>query len=174
MCLNHPDSIPLPLVQWKTVFHKTGEVQWSQSCSVMSNSLQPPGLYSPWNSPGQNTEVGSCFLLQGIFPAQESTYVSHISGTFFTSWATREAKNTGVGSLSLLQWILLIQESNQGLLDCRQILYQLRHQGSPWNWSLCQKGWGPLLEQIIQFKIIFESTMSIIRAHTKKRKWVAS
>ena len=31
----------------------------------MSNSLQPHGLYSPWNSPGQNTGVGSLSLLQG-------------------------------------------------------------------------------------------------------------
>ena len=29
----------------------------SESHSVMSNSLQPHGLYSPWNSPGQNTGV---------------------------------------------------------------------------------------------------------------------
>ena len=36
----------------------------------MSNALQPHGLYSPWNSPGQNTGVGSCFLLQGIFLTQ--------------------------------------------------------------------------------------------------------
>ena len=36
----------------------------------MSSSLQPHGLYSPWNSPGQNTGVGSHSLLQGIFPAQ--------------------------------------------------------------------------------------------------------
>ena len=40
-------------------------------------------------------------------------------------------KNTGVGSLSLLQRIFLIQESNQGFLHCRQILYQLRYQGNP-------------------------------------------
>ena len=30
----------------------------------------PQGLYSPWNSPGQNTGVGSLSLLQGIFPIQ--------------------------------------------------------------------------------------------------------
>ena len=36
----------------------------------MSNSLQTYGLYSPWNSPGQNTGVGSCSLLQGTFPTQ--------------------------------------------------------------------------------------------------------
>ena len=38
----------------------------------MSDSLWPHGLYSPWNSPGQNTGVGSCSLLQGIFPVQGS------------------------------------------------------------------------------------------------------
>ena len=27
-------------------------------------------LYSPWNSPGQNTGMGSHFFLQGIFPTQ--------------------------------------------------------------------------------------------------------
>ena len=32
--------------------------------------LWPHGLYSPWNSPGQNTGVGSLPLLQGIFPTQ--------------------------------------------------------------------------------------------------------
>ena len=36
-------------------------------------------------------------------------------------------KNTGVGSLSLLQGIFPTQESNQGLLHCRLILYQLSY-----------------------------------------------
>ena len=49
-------------------------------------------LYSPWNSPGQNTWVGSCSLLQGVFPTQ--------------GWSP-------------------------GLPHCKQILYQLSHQGSP-------------------------------------------
>ena len=39
-------------------------------------------------------------------------------------------KNTGVESQSLLQGIFLTQESDQGLLHCRRILYQLSHQGS--------------------------------------------
>ena len=38
--------------------------------SVMSSSLRSHGLYSPWNSPGQNTGVGSRSLLQRIFPTQ--------------------------------------------------------------------------------------------------------
>ena len=44
----------------------------SEICSVVSDSLWPHGLYSPWNSPGQNTGVGSLSLLQGIFPTQGS------------------------------------------------------------------------------------------------------
>ena len=40
-------------------------------------------------------------------------------------------KNTGAGSLSLLQGMFLTQESNQGLLPCRWILYELNYQGSP-------------------------------------------
>ena len=43
-----------------------------ESRSVLSGSLLPHGLYSPWNSPGQNTEVGGLSLLQGIFPTQGS------------------------------------------------------------------------------------------------------
>ena len=42
----------------------------SESHSVMSDSLWPHGLYSPWNSPGQNTGLGALSLLQGIFPTQ--------------------------------------------------------------------------------------------------------
>ena len=53
----------------------------SESRSVMSNSLRPRGQYSPWNSLGWNTGVGSLSLLQRIFPTQ----VSHIAGRFFTS-----------------------------------------------------------------------------------------
>ena len=44
----------------------------SESRSVVSDSLQSHGLHSPWNSPGQNTGLGSLSLLQGIFPTQGS------------------------------------------------------------------------------------------------------
>ena len=42
----------------------------SESCSVKPDSLRPHGLYSPWNSSGHNTGVGSLSLLQGIFATQ--------------------------------------------------------------------------------------------------------
>ena len=40
------------------------KVKVAQSCLT----LRSHGLDSPWNSPGQNTGVGSLSLLQGIFP----------------------------------------------------------------------------------------------------------
>ena len=43
-------------------------VKRSESCSVMSDPLRPYGLYSPWNSPGQNTGVRNLSLLQGNLP----------------------------------------------------------------------------------------------------------
>ena len=48
------------------------EVKWSQSCSVVSDSFQPHGLYSPLNFPAQNIGVGGLSLLQGIFLTQSS------------------------------------------------------------------------------------------------------
>ena len=67
---------------------------------------------------------------RGSSRPREQTQISCVVGRFFTIWATREPKNTGVGSLSLLQRIFPTQESNHGLSHCRQILFQLSHQGS--------------------------------------------
>ena len=68
--------------KWQLVFEKSGFFFSkylfsceSESCLVMSNSLWPRGLYSPWNSPGQNTGVGSLSFLQRIFPTQGSNPV---------------------------------------------------------------------------------------------------
>ena len=66
---------------------KKVKVKVTQSYPTLCNPMD-----CPWNSPGQNTGVGSLSLPQGIFPTQ------------------------GL---------------NPGLLHCRQILYQLRHKGSP-------------------------------------------
>ena len=104
----------------------------SESYTVVSNPLQPHGLYSPWNSPGRNTGVGSLSLLQGLFVTQGSNPgLSHCRRILYQLSHKGSPKNTGVGSLSFLQGIFLTQESNQGLLHCRWILYQLSYQGSP-------------------------------------------
>ena len=65
----------------------------------MSDSLWPHGLYSPWNSPGQDTGVG-CSL----------------------SRVSSQPRSPGDRQRII---------RNPGLPYCRQILYQLSHEGSP-------------------------------------------
>ena len=94
--------------------HRVLKVKVAQSC---------PTLYDPmattWNSPGQNTGVGSLSLLQGIFPTQ--------------------GLNPGILQARTLEWVAFpfsrgifpTQGLNPGLPPCRQILYQLCRKGSP-------------------------------------------
>ena len=75
---------------------------------------------------------GSLSLLQGIFPNQGSSPgLPHWRQIFLPAETPGKPKNTGVGSWCFLQQIFSTQELNWGLLHCRWILYQLRHQGSP-------------------------------------------
>ena len=68
------------------------------SHSIMPNSLWPHGLYSPWNSPGQNTGVGSLALLQGIFPTQGSNLgLSHCRQILY--------QLSHKGSPRILEWV---------------------------------------------------------------------
>ena len=60
--------------------------KWSESHSGMSDTLQPHGLYSPWNSPGQNTGVGRAVpFSRGSSQPRDQTQVSWIAGGFITS-----------------------------------------------------------------------------------------
>ena len=73
--------------------------------------------------------------------------VSCMAGEFLPTEPPGKPKNTGVGSLSLLQRIFLTQESDWGLLRCRQFFFfffflfvcfffnQLSYQGNPCPWS---------------------------------------
>ena len=70
----------------------------SESHSVVSDSLQPHGLYSPWNSPGQNTGVDSLSLLQGIFPTQGSN-----PGLPHCRWILYHLNHQG--SPRILEWV---------------------------------------------------------------------
>lgn len=70
-------QVTQPLWVWK----------WkSESHSVVSDSLRPRGLYTPWNSPGQNTGVGSRSLLQGVFPTQGLKSVALLKKRKWEEW----------------------------------------------------------------------------------------
>ena len=96
-------------------------VAQSESCSVVSDSLQPRGLYSSWNSPGQNTGVGSLSLPQGIFPTQGSNPgLAHCGRLLYQLSHKGSPRILDWVGLSLLLGIFLTQESNQGFLCCRR------------------------------------------------------
>ena len=107
-------------------------MKWSESCSVIADSLWPHGLYSPWNPPGQNTGVGSLSLLQKVKWSEvniaQSCPTLWDPHALYSPWNS-PGWNTGVGSLFLLQGIFPSQGSNPGLLHCRQMLYHLSHKG---------------------------------------------
>ena len=70
--------------------------QYCESRSVVSDSLQPHGLYSPWNSSGWNTGVGSHSLLQQIFPTQELNWgLMHCRQIFYQLRICLLCKKTG-------------------------------------------------------------------------------
>ena len=99
---------------------------------VVFDSLRPHGLYTPWNSPGQNTGVGSFSLLQGIFPTQGTK-----SGLPHCRQVLYQLNHKG--SPRMPEWVAypFSSRSSQprsqcGLLHCRQILYWLSY-SLPWS-----------------------------------------
>ena len=60
--------------------HSSGGV--SESRSVVSDSLWPHGLFSPWNFPGQNTGMIAIPFCSGYSQPRDQTPVSHITGSF--------------------------------------------------------------------------------------------
>ena len=92
--------VPTTLNSWNYLDihgHSPLYLESESESEVVSDSLRPYGLLPirllrPWDFPGKSTGVDCHFLLQGIFPTQES---------------------------------------NAGLLHCRQILSQLSYKGSP-------------------------------------------
>ena len=67
-------------VNLTTIKHSNTNVIHSESCPVMSDSLRPHGLYSAWNSPGQNTRAGSLSFSRGSSQPRDQTQVSSIAG----------------------------------------------------------------------------------------------
>ena len=109
----------------------------SVSRSVTSDSLWPYGL-----------QLDRLFTVRGILQARilewadisffrrssqprDQTQVSHTAGDSLPAEPQGKPKNIGVSSHSLLQGIFPTHGSNPGLPHCRQILYQLGHQGRP-------------------------------------------
>ena len=102
----------------------------SDCCNPMESS--PPGSFVHGDSPGKNTGVGCHALRQGDLrkPGIECRSPT-LQVDSLLSEPPGKPQNTALGSLPLFQGNFLTQESNYGLLHCRQILYQLSYPGSP-------------------------------------------
>ena len=79
---------------WEALLLTWSEVKVTQLCPT----LQPHGLCSLWNSPGQNTGVGSLSLLQGIFPTHGSN-----PGLLHCRWILYQLSHKG--SPRILEWV---------------------------------------------------------------------
>ena len=111
------------------LMHKT--LQGKKPGELSRRLTLAPSTESKRQHPGQNNRVCSLSLLQrnlpnsGIEPRSPTLQADSLPAK-----PQGKPKNTRVGSLSLLQQIFLTQELNQGLLCCRQILYQLSYKGT--------------------------------------------
>ena len=99
-----------------------GKVKVTQSCPTLCNPMDHTihgnlqARILEWVAFPFSRESSQPRHQTQVLPLQAESLLAEPQG---------KPKNIGVGSLSLLQWIFLTQESNQGLLHYRQILYQL-------------------------------------------------
>ena len=117
----------------ETSLQNTGDNSYIMTTNREKKESEVPQLCltlcEPMDYAVQNTGVVSHCLLQ--FPTQGANPADSLQADSLPAEPQGKPKNTGVGSLSLLQQVFPTQGLNWGFLYCRQILYQLSYQGSP-------------------------------------------
>ena len=104
----------------------------AQLCLIFCNPLHCslPGSSIHAMSKARKLEWVAISFSRDSSQPRDRTQVSHFADRL-PSEPLGNSKTTAVGSLSLLQGIFVTQGFNQGLLHCRQILYQLSYQEGP-------------------------------------------
>ena len=92
----------------------TLEASASEIHSVTSDSLQPHGLYSPRNSPSQNTGWVVFPFFRGSSQTRDQAQVSHTEGRFF--YQLRH-QGSPIYKMDLYKWCFL----DTNITVCRQI-----------------------------------------------------
>ena len=106
----------------------------AQSCLTLCKPIDcsPPGACVHGIPQARTVEWLAMPSSRGSSPPRDGTQVSRSAGGFLTiSEPPGKPVNIGVGCHSFPQWIFPTHESNQGLLRCRWILYQLTYQTKP-------------------------------------------
>ena len=101
----------------------------------MSDSLWPHGLYSPWNSPGQNTGVGGRSLFQGIFPTQGLN-----AGLLHCRWFLYQLSHKG--SPRILEWVACPFTTNRSSPSRNPTRVSSIAGGFFINWTIREALWG--------------------------------
>ena len=117
----------------KLQYLPTSSYTWLKRKVKVTQLCLTLGLYSPWNSPGRNSGVGSCSLLRGIFPTQEWN-----PGPPYCWWILYQLRHKG----SLYIWIALITEHDfiMKTTDCSISFYLTQSyfkDGSGWCSTFC-------------------------------------
>ena len=113
----------------------------AQSCPILKPyGLYPNSIFCPWNSPGENTGVGSLSFFQGIFLRQILYHLSHqgnlaseFASTMELEWEKDSDANSS--SLEVCQFVL---EGRGGKKKKREKMRQemLNSQNSSMKWEL--------------------------------------
>ena len=97
------------------------------------SQLKLQNILKPFTFPG----LKNCYYYHLKKKESENLSVLSCSLRLYELYSPSPGHSTGVGNLSLLQGIFPTQELNRGVLHCRQILYQLSRQGSPFGSFKC-------------------------------------
>ena len=92
---------------------------------IKKQNIELYTLYEMYFSNVKTSGSGSCSVVSDSLQPHRL-----LLARLLCAWNS-PGRNTGVGSHSLLQGIFLTQGLNLGLPHCRQVLYCLSHQGSP-------------------------------------------
>ena len=109
---------------------------WFRSIGRVSGTLLVHNVFLKALGKSKSRGVHGCFCCSVAQSSPTLCNPMTMATRLLCPWDS-PGKNTGVGCHSLLQGIFLTQGSNLGLLHCRQILYSLSHQGSPFS-TLCK------------------------------------
>ena len=82
-----------------------------------------------------------CIIMCACSVVSNSLWPHGLSPTRLLHPWDSPGENTVMGCHFLFQGIFLMQGSNQGLLHCRQMLYPLNHQGSPFAYKVYINSW---------------------------------
>ena len=128
--IKFPFTIKCINIKWN-IERGNNIIKWAVKWTLLSHVwlFATHGLFSPWNSPGQNTGVGSLSLLQGIIKGSNLGF-QHCGRILY------QLSHKGIPRI--LAWVAYPFSSGSSqprngtrVLHCRWILYQLSYQGRP-------------------------------------------